>query len=150
MEQLKQAKAVTAELVAKIAGMEAEAAKSETALADASAKITALHGELAKRAEDLSAAIAAKDSTAAALAGATAELAEAKDTISGKMFRHVAGTSQDKAAAVAGGGEAGAEQKPFATKADALKAYDAIKRDPKAAQDFRRQHWAILGLPKQA
>lgn len=150
VEQLKKQTAANAELVAKIAFMEAAAAQAATALAEAGARISALESDIAKRVEEASAAMQARDKAMADLSAVQAKLATANDTISGKQFRHIAGAALDKAVTVAGGGEAGEEQKPFATKADALKAYDAIKRDPKASQDFRRQHWAILGLSKPA
>jgi hypothetical protein len=147
---IEQMKAANDEMVARIAGMEVAAAQCATDLAGAKARICALEGDIAKHIEELSGAMQARETALAELGKVKAELAQANDTISGKMFRHVAGVNRDEAAAVAGGGEAGEEQKPFATKADALKAYDAIKSDPKAAQDFRRQYWAVLGLSNPA
>lgn len=149
IEQLKKAQAANVELTVKVASMEADAAKAAVSLADATAKIATLEADLAKGIGDMAAVVQARDKAMADLTATQAELANAKDTLSGKQFRHVAGAAEGKASTVAGGGEAG-EDKPFASKADALRAYDAVKRDPKAAQDFRRQHWAILGLPKPA
>lgn len=149
VEQLKKQVAANAELVAKLAVSEAAFAQASAKLAEADCRIATLSGDIAKRIEEASAAMQARDKATADLVAVRGELATANDTISGKHFRHVAGAAPDAAAAVAGGGEAGEEQKPFATKADALKAYGAI-RDPNASQDFRRQHWAILGLSKPA
>ncbi len=150
VEQLKKMTAANVELVARIAGMEEVAAKAASDIAAAAKCISALEAEAAKRIEELAIVAQARDAALADLTATKAELSAANDTLSGKQFRHVAGAALENAATVAGGGEAGEEQKPFATKADALKAYDAVKRDAKAAQDFRRQHWAILGLSKPA
>jgi cell pole-organizing protein PopZ len=151
IEELMALKAEREEFTNKITAMEQAAAQTATQLADSAARVAALEAEAVKHGADLAAAVQTASNLTAELAKVNGELAAANDTISGKAFRHVAGVSLDKAAAVAGGGEAGEdENKPFATKADALRAYGAICRDSHAAQDFRRKHWAILGLSKPA
>jgi hypothetical protein len=149
IEELMALKAEREEFTTKISAMEQAAAQTATQLADSAARVEALEAEAVKHVADLAAAVQTASNLTAELAKVNGELAAANDTISGKAFRHVAGVSLDKAAAVAGGGEAG-DDKPFATKADALRAYGAICRDANAAQDFRRKHWAILGLNKPA
>jgi hypothetical protein len=150
IEELMALKAEREEFTTKITAMEQAAAQTATQLADSAARVAALEAEAVKHVADLATAVQTASNLTAELAKVNGELAAANDTISGKAFRHVAGVSQDKAAAVAGGGEAGEDDKPFATKADALRAYGAICRDSNAAQDFRRKHWSILGLAKPA
>jgi hypothetical protein len=155
VQLLEKATAANAELTAKLAN--AEKAR-EDAVAALSVAVEAHKVQLASveaaRVKAEGDAKAAADLAAKAESDRNAvqiELATAKETLAGKNFARVAGAPVASVAAVAGSGaDDQANPSQYKTKQEALKAYDAVKQDSRAAADFRRQHWAILGLSKPA
>ena len=75
------------------------------------------------------------------------ELLTAKETLSGKQFKHVAGAAAGDAASAAKGSSPDdqANVSQYKTKAEALAAYNVISGSRERA-DFRKQHSSILGI----